>query len=182
MRASADSARVFFALWPDEAARAALARLAANMRGECGGRTVPARNLHLTLAFIGNIHADRAARLLEIAANVAAPSFAMTLDAVGYWRHNRIVWAGPRECPIPLRRLVAALESALRDGNVRFDERPYAPHVTLLRDARAAPLAQATDGIAWRADDFALVRSVRGDGGPLYEVIGRWPLNAAVGG
>jgi 2'-5' RNA ligase len=178
MPASAGTARVFFALWPDDATRGALARLATGLRRECGGRAVPARNLHLTLAFIGNIESDRVSVLRALATDVVAPSFAMMLDTVNYWRHNRIVWAGPRECPEALRILVAALGHSLKNNSVSFDHRPYAPHVTLLRNARRAPAAVTLDKIEWCAQDFALVQSVHRDGVSEYEVLERWTLTA----
>lgn len=173
-----DTMRVFFALWPDDSVRGALAQLATGLRRECGGRVVPARNLHLTLVFVGNIGAGRVQQLCELAAGFAAPAFAMTVDVVEYWRHNRIVCAGPRECAEALRTLVAGLEEALKAGGFRFDRRPYAPHITLLRNARSAPHVPAAGDIAWQARDFALVQSVHREGGSVYEVVGRWPLKS----
>lgn len=169
-------ARVFFALWPDDEVRGALAHLATGLRRECGGRAVPARNLHLTLVFLGNIGIPRLSQLRQLAARVAAPPIAMTVDTVQYWRHNRIVWAGPRECPAALSSLVASLESMLSGGGFRFDDRPFAPHITLLRHARTTPAVPEAGGMEWMAGEFALVQSVRREGGPCYEVMDRWPL------
>jgi len=45
--------RLFFALWPDDATRRALAACASAVVAQTGGREVAAGNLHLTLAFIG---------------------------------------------------------------------------------------------------------------------------------
>jgi 2'-5' RNA ligase len=51
--------RMFFALWPDAAARAALAGLAAEVVRGGGGRAPAAANLHLTLAFVGAVAPER---------------------------------------------------------------------------------------------------------------------------
>lgn len=171
-----DTARLFFALWPDEGARAALAKLAHFLHVECGGRLMLAGNIHLTLAFLGNVPGGRIAELHALATAVAAPCFDLNIDTLTYWRHNRIVWAGTRECPAALRDLVAQLARALRTAGFRCEEREYAPHVTLLRDARRAPAVRAVNGIVWRAGEFTLVRSLRRDGAVLYEAMGRWPL------
>lgn len=178
-RPAADgTARLFFALWPDAAPRAALGRLARTLHEECGGRAMLTRNIHLTLVFLGNVAAGRIPDLCALAKGIVAPRFELAIGTVNHWRHNRIVWAGPKECPDALRMLVADLESALRNSGFRFDERPYAPHITLLRDARRAPAAQTMGDIPWRIADFALVRSLRRDHATVYEVMQRWPLAA----
>lgn len=160
--------------------RAALARLARSLCRECGGRTVRAHNIHLTLVFLGNVPAGRRADLLALADTIAGPPFELTIDRHEYWRHNRIVWAGTAQCPPPLRDLVAQLVRALRAMGFPCEEREYVPHITLLRDARRAPAAQIAGVIPWRAADFVLLQSVRRDGAVVYEIVKRWPLMPVV--
>ena len=173
-----DTARLFFALWPDDAVREALADLARSLQQQCAGRVIPAHNIHLTLVFLGNVAAGRIPDLHALAAAIAAPPVDLTVDALNYWRHNRIVWAGTGACPEALSTLVMQLTGALPRAGFRCEDRPYAPHITLLRDARHAPAANAIAGIAWRAREFALVQSVRQHGAVYYQVIAHWPLAA----
>ena len=173
------TARLFFALWPDAAPRAALGRLAQTLQPQCGGRAVPNRNIHLTLVFLGDVEAGRIPGLCALAEKVVAPGFELAIDTVNYWRHNRIVWAAPHECPAALQTLVAALGSALKARGFAFDGRPYLPHITLLRAARHAPALQTVDAIRWRMVDFVLVQSLSYDRTTVYEVMQRWPLGAA---
>ena len=177
-QAMREPARVFFALWPDDAVRAALARLARSLQQECAGRMIPESNIHLTLVFLGHVATDRVPDLHALAAAIAAPPFDLIVDALDYWRHNRIVWAGTGECPEALRKLVAQLTHALRNRGFRCEDRMYAPHITLLRDARRSPGVKATGAIVWHAGEFALVQSVRRSGAAAYEVIAHWPLGA----
>jgi 2'-5' RNA ligase len=116
------------------------------------------------------------ARLEEIAAAITAQSFELIVERVEYWRHNRIVWASPRECPAALQALVAGLERALKGGGFSFDQRPYLPHITLLRAARHAPAMPTVEAIRWRVVDFVLVQSLSYDRATAYEVMQRWPL------
>ncbi len=176
--AADETARLFFALWPDAAPRAALGRLAQALHQECGGRVMLTRNIHLTLVFLGDVAASWIPDLRALAEGIVAQRFELAIATVNYWRHNRIVWAGPKECPDAMQMLVADLESALKAGDFRFDERPYAPHITLLRDARRAPAAQTVADIPWRIADFALVQSLHRDNASVYEAIQRWPLGA----
>jgi 2'-5' RNA ligase len=147
------------------------------MHDECGGRMMQASNIHLTLVFIGNVPARRVEDLLVLAGGIATPQFELTIDAVEYWRHNRIVWVGPRMCPDALRLLAEALADALRGADFRIEERPYAPHITLLRDARRAPVMRTAPNIHWHLTEFALVQSSHRDRVLAYEPIRRWPLH-----
>ena len=169
-------ARVFFALWPDEAVRASLARCARDAQAECGGRAIRAEKIHLTLFFIGAIARERLAALETLALAVRAASFELQVNVLGYWRHNQIVWAGARECPAALTSLVTVLSAGLAGEGIRSEERPYVPHITLVRGATLARATRTAAPLTWRARDFVLVESVAARGGVSYEVRGRWPL------
>lgn len=171
--------RLFFALWPDAAARAALDGLTGTLQAECGGRVVPAANIHLTLVFLGDVATARFADACHAAGGIATPRFEFEARAIGYWRHNRIVWSGPAHCPEALRSLVARLESALAAAGFQFERRAYVPHLTLLRNARRAPALPEMPAIRWPVSEFVLVQSLRQDRGSRYEVLRRWPLAAA---
>ena len=174
---TADTARLFFAAWPAPDVQCGLGELARALQRECGGRAVPADNIHLTLVFLGDVERAILPSLNALAAAVTAPRFDLQVGRVEFWRHNRIVWAGVEECPEPLPRLVARLGQALAATGVRLDQRPYVPHITLLRDARRAPASNAVAAIRWPVADFVLVESVQRERGRVYEVLQRWPLN-----
>ncbi len=172
------AARLFFALWPGDTVRAALARLARTVHKQCGGRIMLERNIHLTLLFLGNVSIERIADLHALAGTVEAPPFDWMVDTLNYWRHNRIVWAGAAQCPAALHKLVAELTQRVRSAGFRCEDREYVPHITLLRDARRGPATPTAGQVAWDAGDFVLVQSLRRDGATVYEVVGRWPLCA----
>lgn len=172
---SAAPQRLFFALWPDGVVREALAEL---LKGESPrtGRRVPAPNLHLTLAFVGNVTADQRACLEAAATTVAAAPFTLTLDRLGFWPRPRIVWAGATETPEALRALVARLNAALVPCGYRPEQRPYQAHVTLTRKAQAPVGCRDIPPIVWPAAEFCLVESVSEEHGSVYRVLARWPL------
>lgn len=170
------TARLFFAAWPPAELQHSLGEVARNLRRECGGRAIPSRNIHLTLAFLGKVDRGRLARLEEIAAAIPAQSFELMVERVEYWRHNRIVWAGVDHCPDALQALVARLGQAFSPEGFRFDGRPYVPHITLLRDARNAPSASAIAPVRWPVARLALVESAPAAKGRVYEVVRDWPL------
>lgn len=173
------TARLFFALWPGKEVQAELGALAQQLKDQCGGRAVPARNIHLTLAFLGNVPARRIAELRALACGIRERAFGLIVDTLNYWRHNRIVWAGVSCCPEPLRALAAALNSRLKPAGFRMENREFVPHITLVRDARRDVPPEARCRIDWQIGEFALVQSVSRAGATVYEMIGSWTLSAA---
>ena len=178
MLAKPDSARVFFAAWPPPEAQQALGDLAGRLKSECGGRALPSRNIHFTLVFLGEVARARLSRLEELAAAVTAPRFELRVDHVGYWRHNRVVWAGVERGAAELGALAAGLEQALAGDGFHFDRRLYVPHMTLLRNARRAPAAASVGPVAWPVCEHALVESVPFERARLYRVLRTWPLTS----
>lgn len=168
--------RVFYALWPDRSVNIALARAARRMHRAVGGRRTRDDSIHLTLAFVGDIDGARLAELLAPAAVMNVARFTLTLDCWGCWPRNGIAWVAPSRVPVPLRELAAGMEAWLRDAGFEMDDRPFNPHVTLVRKAQCAPLPGAAPSMEWRVEDFVLVRSTLVPEGSRYEIIGRWPL------
>ena len=177
-RAKPDRARVFFALWPKPRVRESLAAVTRAAQAECGGRATAAEKLHLTLAFLGDVDRARLAAVRSIASAVTGAPFELHLTRVGWWRHNHIVWAGSDHSPQGLEELVSSLHRGLSAEGYAFEDRPYAAHVTLVRNALRAPAQAAIPRLVWPVAAFALVESVPAGGGVRYEVLAQWPLGA----
>ncbi len=154
---TAPTRRLFFALWPDEAARAALAALQAPV----AGRLTPPDKLHLTLAFLGQVAADAVPALLDIRDRLDVPPLRLAIDCYGHFARPRIAWAGMTQVPPELvalheelmRRLEASGFSAATHG-------AFKPHVTLAREARLAPPEAPATPVAWTVDRAVLVESL----------------------
>lgn len=166
-------ARLFFALWPDDALRRSLARWSRAAHAVAGGRMTQPRNLHMTLAFLGETDAALMPALREVAAAAAVEPCVLTLDRCAWWKHNRIVWAGG-EAPPALLDAVAGLRAGLDAAGISFDRKAFVPHVTLLRKASAAELPQF-EPLAWPIGGLALVASEHDAGGPVYRIVGGSP-------
>ncbi|TWI66152.1 2'-5' RNA ligase [Pseudoduganella lurida] len=149
--------KLFYALWPDAAAREALASL----QDGVAGRLTPSAKLHLTLAFLGQVPADAVPALLDIRDALVVPPLALVVDCYGYFTRPRIAWAGMSDVPPALvalhedlvRRVAAAGFSAATHDAFR-------PHVTLAREAREAPSAAPLVPVTWHVDRAVLVESL----------------------
>lgn len=172
---SATKQRLFFALWPDAATRAVLARLAQHHARD-NGRAVSADNLHLTLVFVGGVTDAQRGCMEAAAATVVAAPFSVTLDRLGHWPKPKALWAGVEAAPLALTDLVTQLNTALIACGYKPDPRSFEAHVTLARKALHPPDTQQIPPLVWCAEDFCLVESVTGEQGSEYRVLMRWPL------
>ena len=155
--------RCFVALWPDAAARARLAALA-DEQGTLhrGARAMRAENLHLTLAFIGELDEPRARAAAQAVVRLEAPPFVWTLERLGVFARARVLWAGGPRCEA-LEALATRVRAALDALAIAYDRKPFAAHATLLRNLPRSAAHTAASPIAppivWRAARPVLLRS-----------------------
>lgn len=186
------SRRVFFALWPGAAERAALAAWQAPLRELCGGRAMQPDTLHNTLVFLGDVAEHRLEALCLAAQETDFRDFDLNLAAAHYWGHNHIVYAAPDRVPARLSDLVNNLERRLHHHRFHFDRRPYQPHITLLRNAKwtdapkagnplptsgwteLTPELPAMPAVRWQVNGFVLAQSLSDEQGAHYEVLARF--------
>ncbi|MFN7573384.1 MAG: RNA 2',3'-cyclic phosphodiesterase [Betaproteobacteria bacterium] len=155
--------RCFVALWPDPATRARLAALTAEQQARFPqARPMLAENLHLTLAFIGELDDPQARAVAQAVARIDCTPLDWTLDRVGAFARAQVLWAGgPRS--EPLDALAAQVRATLDALAIRYDRKLFAAHVTLLRDLPRAQASKAAQPIAppplWHAARPVLLRS-----------------------
>ena len=173
------SRRVFFALWPDQAVARRFEAAGGRAHETLGGRRLRRANLHLTLAFVGAVGGGRLQDLREIAGAIRLPPFRLRFARLECLRGKRIVWAAA-EIPPGLRDLAEALRAGLAAARFPVEERPFAAHVTLLRNADCSGLAPPADGlpIDWAVEDFVLAESDLHPEGARYRILARWRLAA----
>ena len=165
--------RVFFALWPDTATRAAMSRATRAAVQASGGRPIAKDRLHLTVVFLGELTAGGLAIARAVPPIEVGP-FELTLDALGVWPESRILWLAPLDPPEALGELEATLSERLAERGFRADDRTYRPHVTLAR--RSRPVEADVEPVRWHVEDLALVESFPDGRNVHYEVLERWPL------
>jgi len=160
--------RLFVALWPPEETALALERWAMPLKG----RHVPAGNIHMMLAFLGE--AD-AAKACAAARRVQGAAFQLPIDEARHWMHNDIVWAGPRIMPVALRQLVESLQLELFKASFILERRPFTAHVTLVRKAQPQPLPPLPP-LEWPVKEFCLMSSTPTGRGAAYQRVESFPL------
>ena len=96
------------------------------------GNYVPAQNLHLTLAFIGEY--DDPEKVKEVLRSVPLPPFRMSLSEKGNF--GNLLWAGVKGNQ-KLSAYVKELRAALKEEGIPFENDKFIPHITLIRKASA---------------------------------------------
>ncbi|MCP5199209.1 MAG: RNA 2',3'-cyclic phosphodiesterase [Gammaproteobacteria bacterium] len=171
--------RLFYALWPDAATRAALATAAARVDVREARRVQPG-DLHLTLSFLGEIGAADAERLQERTAP-ALPGFTLEFGLCGWWRASRVAWLAPLATPVELLSLQAWTTAAGHSVGVPPETRGFQPHVTVARRVTRVPRTSGGLELTWQVTDFALVESLPGGQPERYRVRAAWRLEGPPG-
>jgi RNA 2',3'-cyclic 3'-phosphodiesterase len=170
--------RVFFAAWPDDSGREPVASVGRVVATQAGGRAPVPANIHLTLAFVGNVAARRLETLREIGATVSrvATPFVLALDRIDGFRDAGIAWIGTSARPPELERLVGHLRDSLAGGGFPVDDRAFRVHVTLARRCTRRVPAAAIAAIIWHVERMTLTASDLGSGGSRYRDLATWGL------
>lgn len=170
--------RLFFAIWPDESARAAFAHATRKATRASGGRPIPVAYLHSTLAFLGPVPAERMPGVAAAATGLDHPSFELTFDRLEHWPRPAILCAICSRPPPAAAELASVLWKLLARQGFAPDTKPYRPHVTLARKVAKPHAIGALHPVVWRVDGIALVQSVTDPEGSQYTVLESWPLRA----
>lgn len=175
MDSNKHTVRLFFALLPDRDTVAAL-DYHANQFSPGTAKKVRPENYHITLLFLGNVGRQHIEVLCTECDGIDLPAFELEISTPGWWKKAGILWLAPDSVPAPLASLHAALRAIAGRRRIAVENRPYLPHVTLMRKVSAAPQYPVIKPFTWRADSFSLVQSVTRPEGVKYSEIATWPL------
>ena len=136
------------------------------------GHFVPAHNLHLTMAFIGE-HGNPDA-VMDAISTVSFKPFDINLDGAGNFHDT--YWAGAT-ADDALFSCVRLLRHALAENGIPYDRKKFAPHITLVRKAdfhgSFETLLNQLPAGSMEVHEILLMRSDRGKNGMIYTPIGR---------
>lgn len=172
-----DTRRLFFAIdVPQEIQRQLLDWRAQHFAADAG-RPVAAANLHMTLAFLGEVSVQKEQVLSALAGRIRQPGFTLTLDDAGHWSRSRVVWLGPKSAPRGLLQLASLLRSQAARSGCAQSPQPFHPHITLYRQA-SHDVRLPPPGFHWQwsVSEFVLYESLFERGRTRYRPLSRWPL------
>ena len=141
-------------------------------------RAIPAPNLHLTLAFLGNIEGERVSRISEWLAAQLQYHRAFDITPTNCepfpGRQGPFLALTINPTPAPLLLLYQALLPGLPEADSR---RPYSPHITLAKPGYGVPVR--TGHWTLTVDRVCLYHSVMSAAGPpRYHALKTCPLRS----
>lgn len=167
--------RLFFALLPDSITRTRISDVISTHLGKVD-RPTPFENLHLTLAFLGNVNHDRISCLNQIGAQIQGDGFVLILDKLTRVSQSGMVWLTTERPIAHLLRLVEIIGRNLRANDFSIETRPFKPHVTLARKSDSSVVTTKIRAINWPVDSVCLMESNKSPKGSCYRVLRSWPL------
>lgn len=155
------------------------------------GRPVPADNVHLTLAFLGEVPEADLAEAAQMLETLAPPRFAYRLSGVESFGSPQAghALALAADGGAALRDLRDRIRSRLHGAGLAQERRRFRPHVTFARlpgrmspeeDRRLATFLAREADIALDdvpADRFVLYESILTRDGAVYEPLAEFPLS-----
>ena len=192
--------RIFVAVDPDPAVRAAAARAARAVADRLAGdperiRWVAPEQLHVTLRFLGEVaDADADAVRAAFRAPFATAAFTARVSRLGCFPPSgapRVVWLGVGEGRDGMAAVRSECDRRLASAGCPPETRPFRAHITLgrmkgwpARSRRGVDRALSDvepETPPWRIDQVTLYESRRTPQGARYHVLESTPL-AARGG
>lgn len=162
--------------------------LAAMQEGIPDATWVPADNMHLTLAFIGEVNGGMQHDIADALATVDGPVLDLEIAGVDHFvdgRTPKVLYAAVVATQA-LVRLRDKVSTVLRSEGVKLDRRKFRPHVTLARFSRRADMGHhiaqfvACNNLRrlgpFEVDCFRLYSSLTRPDGAVYTVEAEYPL------
>ena len=173
-----ESKRLFFAIEIPAKIQKQLVQWRADNFPADAGVPVAAANMHMTLAFLGEVSAEKQRALAAMAGRIRQPGFTLHLDDAGQWLRSRVVWLGTRQPPRGLLQLANMLRAQAARSGCYQSPQPFHPHLTLLRNAGQAVSIPAP-GVHWDfpVTEFVLYESRYAGGRTRYTPLQRWTLS-----
>ena len=149
---------------------------------------VPAANVHVTLAFLGNIEFDRVgsvATATTVACDRVTP-FELALAGTGCFPSRsrpKVLWTGVRGDLDALSALQRGVTTELAAAGFRLDEKPFRPHLTIgrVKESRSPEVSSTVDdlersiieGVPFAVNSVTVLRSELLPSGARYTALAR---------
>lgn len=159
-----------------------------------GEKWVPPENLHLTLAFLGSLTDPQLAEVTDVVISACARVERYTLAlgqtcAIPRLRKARMVWVTAEGGARDTTDLALLLARALEPTGYQPPDRPFSPHITLVRSRQPQTMPfeaiDAANRLLFASEERDAAMSVRGvtvysstlsPRGPVYDELAFAPL------
>ena len=170
--------RLFVSINFDEKTIERLAGVQRRLSNMGRGRFVPPENLHLTLAFLGEVPDVKVPLLSEALRNVEAPALDLKIARIGTFSEESGLWWAGLEGNRKLNDLQESIAAALEEAGFKVEKDKFKPHITLVRDYAKGRDFDAKKALpkpfAFTVSSFSLMRSELSGRGAVYTDLERY--------
>lgn len=132
--------RLFISINFDDKTRENILAVQSRLKNKGRGRFTSPANLHLTLAFLGEVEKERMDELCRILDSLTVPEMKLRFSHVGCFRRDSELWWIGLEQNEALSLLQKELIEKLVAAGFAPDRKAFKPHITLARDMHAGRL------------------------------------------
>lgn len=155
-----------------------------------GARWVPAEQIHLTLAFLGEVDESVVENLNTELARIKLPEFELCFSGAGCFpgsHRPRVLWVGLKP-DSHLNDLASRVHASVLSVGIPQEERPFSPHITLAR-LKLSPSSSIETFLEqngtmklppFRVREFTLFQSRLTSQGAVHIPLKNFPLTAEV--
>ena len=166
--------RLFISINFDGDTKNRIIRVQDKLREMGRGNFTREENLHLTLAFLGEVPADRVDDVKHAMDNIAVHKMKLQFADTGcFARDSELWWIGITENKT-LSGLQRALVREIKDRNLPVDSKKFRPHITLVREMHIGKIDSRMllpEPFSTEADSISLMVSERINGKLTYTEI-----------
>jgi 2'-5' RNA ligase len=143
-------------------------------------RRVPAANLHMTLAFFGQVSHKIQRRLEKGISALHKPKFSVTLNTLAYWKKPKILCVTGESTDKGLLQLAKDCQLLSAALDLPSSEHVFTAHITVARKAHQQPPSAdelRQQPVVLKPEAIHLFESKSSDTGVEYRVLRSWPLH-----
>ena len=130
------------------------------------GNYVPAGNLHLTLAFIGET--DNPDQVKDALKRISYKPFKLSLSEMGTF--GNLLWVGMKGNQ-GLSAAAKAVRDALDDAGIPYDKKAFTPHITIIRKSSGNWKQVPPPKGQMMVKSISLMKTTFKDGKPVYSEV-----------
>lgn len=165
--------RLFIAINFDENTRGRLCRVQDRLRAFGSGNFSHPENLHLTLAFLGDIQPERLGEIYALMDELRFSQLTLSFDRADFFsREDGALWWVGLAADKALLALQRELSERLRQAGFPIESRRFSPHITLARRLKLRAAVDKNQLLGERfsttADRLSLMCSERVEGRLTY--------------
>lgn len=142
-------------------------------------RPVPVANFHVTSVFLGQVSDVQLDKLTGLIDDESFSPVQLTFDALSFWSGPKILCLTSEQSSAEASALHQVLTSIAKRCQLPVQQKPYRPHVTLVRKASEPPVPLFAPDLTCTFNEVHLFESVSTPQGVHYPIRASWPLRTS---